>query len=622
MTEPAQDKPRILYVDDEKENLISFKYIFKGEYEIHLATSPQEAYEKMLRHPIQIVIADQKMPGETGVAFLERILPEFPDTVRMIVTGYSDMEAVIHAINRSKIHYYFQKPWNEDEMKMVIDDALRACQERKNSIVLLEGLERSNTDLARKVTHLERKVEEKTRLLEKIRQSGEQLSLSEERLRAIFEVAQDCIFIKDASLKYTQVNPAMLKFLDADAENIIGHTDADIFARGVADEIRNMELRVLKGQAIEAEHTIDLNGSSMTLSSSRMPMRDSVARVTGICGIIRDVTGRRESKPSAKLESELFKSAAMSSTLRKVLLAAKNETTVLFLGESGSGKDYLAKYLHGESNRSGGPFFTINCAALAPELADSELFGHESGAFTGARGRKRGLLELAEGGTLLLNEIGELPIQLQAKLLTFLDTQSFTRVGGEKYVTVNARLIAATNRDLEIEVQRGNFRNDLFYRLNVFPIKVPPLRDRIDDLPILLQHLLASLSHKLGVQKTPHIDPGAMDALKHYDWPGNVRELENVLERAIILSNKGEITRSDLTMLCGAAIDRGNQSNHDLAASLPEGTGMNEILRNTKYCLVSEALHRCGGSIKNTASLLGISRGSLKHYLKHLNIPR
>jgi two-component system, NtrC family, response regulator AtoC len=621
MTESAHERPRILYVDDEKENLISFKYVFKGEYEIHLAESPQEAYEKMLRYPIQIVIADQKMPGETGVEFLERMLPEFPDTVRMIVTGYSDMDAVIHAINKSKIHYYFQKPWNEDEMRMVMAGALEESRAKKNSMRLVEGLQRSNSALSRKITDLEKAVEEKTRLVEKIRQSGEQLRLSEERFRAIFEVAQDGIFIKNTLLRYTQVNPAMLKLLDTDFGSVIGRTDADILP-DAAGEMRNIELRVLKGQAIEAEHTIDLNGSSVTLSSSRMPMRDSTGRVTGICGIIRDVTGRREGNPPAKLESEQFKSAAMKSTLHEVLLAARNETTVLFLGESGSGKDYLAKYLHEKSNRSGGPFFSINCAALAPELADSELFGHESGAFTGARGRKRGLLELAEGGTLLLNEIGELRIQLQAKLLSFLDTQSFTRVGGEKQVTVNARLLAATNRELEVEVKRGNFRKDLFYRLNVFPIKVPPLRDRIEDLPILLQHLLVSLSYKMGVQNIPCIDPAAMDALQDYDWPGNVRELENVLERAIILSNEQEITRADLAIICKRQINNGDQSNHRIAETLSEGAGMNEILRNAKYGLVSKALHRCGGSIKNTAVLLGISRGSLKHYLKHLNIPR
>jgi two-component system, NtrC family, response regulator AtoC len=621
MRETARLKPQILYVDDEKENLISFKYVFKGDYEIHLAQSTQEAYDKMLRHPIQVVIADQKMPGETGVEFLERMLPEFPDVVRMIVTGYSDMDAVIHAINRSKIHYYFQKPWNEEEMKIVIDDALEAYWERKNSVKLIEGLEISNTELVRKVTLLQRKVDEKTRLMEKIRLSGEQLRMSEERFRAVFEVAQDCIFIKDQSLKYTQVNPSMLRLLDLNSQKIIGSTDQDILDPDVAAETQNIELRVLKGQTIESEYTIVLNGSRQTLSSIRTPMCDPTGMVTGICGIIRDVTGRRENNRPAKFESS-FLSEAMQSTQREVLLAAKNETTVLFLGESGSGKDYLAKYLHDMSNRSGRPFFTINCAALVPELADSELFGHESGAFTGARGRKRGLLELAEGGTLLLNEIGELTLQLQAKLLSFLDTQSFTRVGGEKYVTVNARLIAATNRDLENEVQLGNFRKDLFYRLNVFPIKVPPLRDRIEDLPILLNDLLLSLAGKLGVQEIPCIEPDAINALRYYDWPGNVRELENVLERVIILSDKREITRADLTMVGVKGMDKDSQSNHNFLAPPSESSGMNEVLRNTKSFLVSDALNRCGGSIKNAAIMLGISRGSLKHYLKHLNIPR
>ncbi len=621
MRKSESRKPQILYVDDEKENLISFKYVFKGYYEIHLAQSTQEAYDKMLRHPVQVVIADQKMPGETGVEFLERMLPEFPDVVRMIVTGYSDMDAVIHAINKSKIHYYFQKPWNEEEMKMVIDDALEAYRERKNSVKLIEGLEISNTELVRKVTRLEIKVDEKTRLMEKIRLSGEQLRMSEERFRAVFEVAQDCIFIKDQYLKYTQVNPSMLRLLDLNSQNIIGRTDQDILDPDVAAETQNLELRVLKGQTIESEHTIVLNGSNQTLSSIRTPMRDPTGKVTGICGIIRDVTGRRENDPPAKFESSLL-SEAMQSTQREVLLAAKNETTVLFLGESGSGKDYLAKYLHDRSSRSRGPFFAINCAALAPELADSELFGHESGAFTGARGRKRGLLELAEGGTLLLNEIGELTLQLQAKLLSFLDTQSFTRVGGEKCVTVNARLIAATNRDLHNEVQLGNFRKDLFYRLNVFPIKVPPLRDRIEDLPILLNDLVLSLTRKLGVQKIPRIEPDAINALRGYDWPGNVRELENVLERVIILSDKREITRADLAMVGVKEMDKDNQCNHNLPITLSEGSGMNEIVRNTKYFLVSDALNRCGGSIKNAAMMLGISRGSLKHYLKQLNISR
>ncbi len=183
----------------------------------------------------------------------------------------------------------------------------------------------------------------------------------------------------------------------------------------------------------------------------------------------------------------------------------------MLLGESGSGKDYLARYIHNHSKRAGGPYFSVNCAAIAAQLAESELFGHEKGSFTGAQGRKRGLLELAEGGTLLLNEIGELSLPLQAKLLTFLDTKKFTRVGGEKEISVNARLIAATNRDLQKEVEAGRFRNDLFYRINVMTITVPPLRERREDLPILTREILSQLHAELRFAAPPSIDAAAIE---------------------------------------------------------------------------------------------------------------
>ena len=188
----------------------------------------------------------------------------------------------------------------------------------------------------------------------------------------------------------------------------------------------------------------------------------------------------------------------MKTTLEQVRRAAKTDSLVLFTGESGSGKDYLAEYLHRHSGRASGPYFTINCAAIAPDVADSELFGHEAGSFTGARGRKRGLLELAEGGTLLLNEVGELSSELQAKLLTFMDTQTFTRVGGETNIQVNIRIVAATNRDLEKDVESGRFRKDLFYRLNVFSVTVPSLRERMEDLPIMIDEILPALGRKSG----------------------------------------------------------------------------------------------------------------------------
>jgi transcriptional regulator with PAS, ATPase and Fis domain len=299
-------------------------------------------------------------------------------------------------------------------------------------------------------------------------------------------------------------------------------------------------------------------------------------------------------------------------------MAAKKDVTVLLLGESGSGKDYLARYIHDQSGRSSGPYFSINCAAVHAELAESELFGHEKGSFTGAAGRKRGLLELAEGGTLLLNEIGELSLALQSKLLTFLDTRKFMRVGGEKEINVNARLIAATNRDLGEAVREGTFRQDLLYRLNVMTITVPPLRERLEDIPILATKLLSQIRVDLKLDKDPTISKQVMNALRAYSWPGNVRELRNVLERAVILSRGKEIDLTAIGLPQARAEVAGGGSSFTIGFPLEES--LNEITQNMKRFLVKEALRQSNGSKTKAGGILGISRDSLKHYIKTLEI--
>ncbi len=342
-------------------------------------------------------------------------------------------------------------------------------------------------------------------------------------------------------------------------------------------------------------------------------MRNSQGSIIGLCGIARNMTERKMISLQTPDSSGEYPSEAMRSTLGKIRIAADKETTILLLGESGSGKDYLARYIHEHSKRVNGPFFAINCAAVAPELAESELFGHERGAFTGAHGRKRGLLELAEGGTLLLNEIGELSPNLQAKLLTFLDTREFTRVGGEKNISVNARLIAATNRDLEKEVEAGRFRKDLFYRLNVISIIIPPLRDRREDIPILIHEILARLKSEIQLTEIPDIDANTMNALMNYHWPGNVRELRNVLERSLMLADGKGIYLSGLGFSAP-------QREWSLTINFPSDRTLNDITREMKSSLVNEALRRSGGSRQGAARLLGISRYSLKHYMNSLNL--
>lgn len=493
--------------------------------------------------------------------------------------------------------------------------------------------QRHQAELRKAQAELEKRVEERTAELvernkelneEITRRKATELSLrsSERRFKAVFETAQDSIFIKDADRRYTHINASMLKVLQVPLDEIIGKTDDELFGEEETKHVKNLEDRVLRGQIIEAEYAMKLQGGTITFNCVRVPMRDASGMVSGICGIARDVTERKGIRPEQRGDPQEYPSVAMQETLKQVCLAAQTDSIVLFLGESGSGKDHLARMLHDKSNRSGGPFLAINCAALAPELVESELFGHERGSFTGSQGRKRGLLELAEGGTLVLNEIGELSPPLQAKLLTFLDTQSFIRVGGEKPVQVNARLVAATNRDLEKEVEADNFRQDLFYRLNVFAIRVPPLRHRIEDVPLLTHTLLRSLTERMGRTLVPAIDDGALAALAGYDWPGNIRELRNVLERALILCDGNTITVENLGLRRKQRANAAKDGDLKVAVSLASGVSMDDALRESKRALIQEALRISSGSIKDAADLLGITRASMNHHMKYLDIRR
>jgi len=447
------------------------------------------------------------------------------------------------------------------------------------------------------------------------KRAEEALRQSERRFKAIFEGTEDYIFLKNRSLQYIDVNPAGERLLGLPASNIIGSTYEDLFSREDAAYLREADTRVLKGETVQEEHTIRINEIPVILLEMRIPMRDDTGEIVGIFTIARDITDR-ESIGVSREPAREYPSKVMQRTLHQAGIAAKRAATILLTGESGSGKDYLARYIHDHSDRASGPFFSVNCAAIAPELAESELFGHEKGAFTGAFFRKRGLLELAEGGTLLLNEIGELSLPLQAKLLSFMDTRTFTRVGGEKEVSVNARLIAATNRNLLQEVQEGRFRHDLFYRINVMSIEVPPLRQRQQDIPVLVQELLARLCRELQI-RVPLIDPSTMNLLAEYDWPGNVRELCNVLERALILSDGKALEVGILKLKSRGELAPADESFPDRFP--PSGRLQEAIDEIVRECCI-EALRRSEGNKTVAARTLGISRDSLYRYLKKLGI--
>jgi two-component system response regulator AtoC len=338
-----------------------------------------------------------------------------------------------------------------------------------------------------------------------------------------------------------------------------------------------------------------------------------VERAVGQSRRARELRVLRERSAGVGYGEIIGRSAAM----RRVfdLLSRLEEAdapTVLVLGESGTGKDLVARAIHQRSRRSDQPFLEIDCTGLSDELIQSELFGHERGAFTDAKQRKLGLFEVAAGGTIFLDEIGELSLQTQSKLLRALENRRFKRVGGTKDVELKARVIAATNRKLSDEVEAGRFRQDLFYRLNVIPVEVPPLRDRAGDVALLVEHLVARLGRDLG-RRIEQIEEEAVTRLEAYDWPGNVRELRNVLERAVILCRGDSITVEDLP----PEIAQMTSSPTGGVFSLPEeGIDLAQLERD----LVVQALERSGGNQSAAARLLGIGRYALRYRMEKMGM--
>ncbi len=303
-------------------------------------------------------------------------------------------------------------------------------------------------------------------------------------------------------------------------------------------------------------------------------------------------------------------SEEMQAVKHLVERVAPTLATVLIQGESGTGKELVAQAIHALSPRVGGPFIRVNCAALTETLLESELFGHEKGAFTGAHARKTGRFELADRGTLFLDEIGELSFNVQAKLLRVLQERMFERVGGEKTIKVDVRIIAATNRDLLKEAQEGRFREDLYYRLNVFPISVPPLRERRDDIPCLAENFLEKL-RTYGGSKI--LGSEVLNQLMSYTWPGNVRELENVVERMVIISQGAVIGMDSLPLFDTASKSAKNPGSFILP---PEGVSLEEIEKS----FLQQAMEQTGGNQSHAAKRLGLSRHAFLYRLEKYGI--
>ncbi|HLY37316.1 MAG TPA: sigma-54 dependent transcriptional regulator [Candidatus Binatia bacterium] len=450
----------VLVVDDEPDILRSFSFNYGDDFVILTASGGAQALEMLATNDPSVIVADQRMPAMSGTEFLERSMAIRPDAVRIVLTGYTDIEAIIEAVNKSRIYRYVTKPWESEELRITLRRAIEAF-----------ALARENVRLV------------------------EELRLANERLAA-----------------------------------------------------ENAYLR-------DADHADQIVGDSPRIRA----VLEHVARV------------------------------------------APSPTTVLIEGETGTGKELVARAIHARSRREG-LFVAINCAALSEGLLESELFGHRRGAFTGATEDRKGLFEVASGGTLFLDEVSETTPALQAKLLRVLQENEVRPVGENRSRTVDTRVIVATNRNLEEEVKAGRFRADLFYRLRVFPIRLPPLRERAEDIPALVRHLMRRLAAQL---KKPIGAPSdeALALLSGYPFPGNVRELANELERAVLLAEPGAALTEDLL-------------SERLQEARTDGVPPSALQRRTDVFereQIEAAIARAGGVKTRAAEDLGITyRGLLK----------
>ena len=474
---------------------------------------------------------------------------------------------------------------------------------------------------------------------------------NERRWRQLLDSIQLLVVEIDEEERIAFMNPFAVKVSGYPAGEMVGRSYLEFVNPEEHEEIKSAVDQGLGGSpASDNERTlITRDGQKRVIRWRSVVLRDADGEPEGLLSVGADVTERRDSEAQLervageleravaeledykeRLEEENiylreeiraehgFKDIVGGSdpllyVLHKVRQVASSDTSVLILGETGVGKELIARTIHDESPRSHGPFIVVNCAALPPNLIESELFGHERGAFTGAERQRRGRFELAHGGTLFLDEIGELPLEMQPKLLRVLQEGEIERVGGTQTIAVDVRVIAATNRDLNMDREAGRFREDLFYRIAVYPITVPPLGARREDIPLLVEHFVQHFARRRGL-RIDEIPAEVMRSLRAYDWPGNVRELQNVIERAV-LTSQGRVLRLAEPLQSAANAMAANRENGSDAPDLT----LDEVER--RYIVrVLEATEGQISGAGGAAEVLGLHANTLRYRLKKLGI--
>jgi PAS domain S-box-containing protein len=464
------------------------------------------------------------------------------------------------------------------------------------------------------------------------------------------------IILKEQAQIISQIHDAVVMtdmtgfvtFWNKGAENLFGYKAKEIYNRHISFLYRKEDQAILYNDVLvplkeKGNHELELkqikkSGEEIIVHLSLSLIRDSAGNIKGMASSSTDVTEHRraeealrnalneveqlknrlqaeniylqdEIKTEHNFEEIISRGKECQKVLHKVEQVATTDATVLLQGETGTGKELLARAIHNTSKRHNRPLVKINCAAIPVNLIESELFGHEKGAFTGALEKKIGRFELADKGTIFLDEIGELPLELQSKLLRVLQEGEFERLGNPRTIKVDARVIAATNRDLEKALKTGSFRQDLYYRLNVFPIKCPPLRERKEDIPLLVNHFIKRFCAKLG-KKIETVPLDVMTSLQDYHWPGNVRELENVIERAVILSEGSTLRLDELFDRFSTPLD---QVEDLMTVKEAEKSLILKMLEETNWMV---------GGKRGAAARLGIAPSTLRDRIKKFDLKR
>jgi PAS domain S-box-containing protein len=472
-------------------------------------------------------------------------------------------------------------------------------------------------------------IDDRKRAEDELGKAFEKIAKSEAELRTIIDAIPQLIIALGADGRFLYANQAVLEYTGLTKDDVGSERFGEVFHSEDSERLRDVRAAAIsRGIPFEYERRVRRrDGQYRWLLVQYKPLRDERGELIRWYATGTDIHDRKQAEERTQQENFALReqinqvfmfeeivgsSPALKTVLSSIVKVAPTDSTVLITGETGTGKELIARAIHKGSQRAGQAFITVNCASIPSSLIASELFGHEKGAFTGALQRRQGRFELAHSGTIFLDEIGELPSETQIALLRVLQERQFERVGGNRVLSTDVRVIAATNRDLAAAIASGTFRADLFYRLNVFPIHVPPLRNRREDIPMLVEYFVKRYAGKAGKQISK-INKNTLKLCQSYPWPGNIRELQNIIERSVILCT-GDTFWIDEAWLSSQG-----------AARLESSAPLTQTLQNYEKELIEAALAESKGRVagpKGAAAKLGIPRSTLEVKIKQLSIKK